>query len=655
MKSMRRRSRRKDGPAKGGRLERDALAVAVVALAARLWHLVEYSGLPWFRVLQMDAAYHAQWAGRLVREGWSDPQSFFRAPFYPYFLAVLQSLTGELLWTARVAQLLLGVATVVLTHRIARRLLPRAWALAAGTAAALLWPLIHHETELLLEPLLTFMTTLLLWLMIRSERPLSRRAAFGWGLLGGAALITRPNIALFLPVAALYAAWLGAGPVRGFVQALRGGGWRHAIWFLAGVMLVVAPVWAHNARRGDPGTLVAWQGGINFYLGNNPSANGWSAAAAGMRTDWQGGFQDALRIAGERSGRGLRPAEVSAFWTREGLRFWSESPGKAARLLGVKALLFWSAREIRNNEDPEFNRATLWSLKVLPVSFGLLAPLALLGLMRSVRGDARFRLLAAFIVLWFLSIIPFFVCARYRLPVAVLLPIPAAMAVRSMLGWLRERRYPAVIAGVTVVAGLFALLLPVRAGVAEGGHFQALINLGDAYMTAGDTAGAESAYRRGIELAPAYPNGYNNLGLALEKEGRLAEAERIYRLGLEHRPGHFMLRKNLGLVLEAQKRNAEAAEVYGALLAEAPDAWEIAMYLGRCEEQAGRPEAAREIYHRILTRQPQVVPARVRLAGIQAKAGDLAGARAVLDEGLRLSPGQPDLRRARDQLSSKEE
>jgi len=637
---------------------RDSAFVVAAALALRIWHLAEFSAMPFFRALQMDARFHAAWAQALLERNWADPQVYFRAPFYPYFLAALQSLTGEVLWTARIAQILAGAGTVLLAHRLALRLFSPRWALAAGLLAALLWVPIHYETELLLEPILTFQTTLLLYLMVRAaDRPPGRGGWLAWGLLLGVAAITRPNALIFAPALPVYAAWAasrrGAREARLWPRIWPG--WRPAAFLLAGFLLPVLPVWLHNARQGDPSTVLAWQGGINLYIGNNPESNGWSAIAPGMRTDWRGSYQDAIRVAQERSSspRPLRPSEVSSFWTREAARFWSASPGQAVALTARKVLLFWGSAEIRNNEDPEFFHRQLVSLRWNPVSFGLLAPWVLCGLALSWRRDGRWRLLALFVVAWFLSIVPFFVTSRYRLPITPLLPLFALLTVRTAAAWVRARswRQAGLIAATAAV--LYALLLPARAGVRDGRFFQAWNNTGDAWSELRRWEEAAAAYRRALESNPNFVSSHNNLGLALEALGRWQEAEKAYRDGLEAVPGHPTVVRNLAQVLERQGRLEEAEQILAGQTARAPEDWESALLLARVQEVRGAGAAARRSLEALLARSPDVLPARLRLANLLRQAGELDLARAVVAEGLRRAPGHPELLRAQAALAGR--
>jgi tetratricopeptide (TPR) repeat protein len=644
----------------------DTALVLGAAACLRLWHLAELARMPFFRVFQMDALYHAQWAARLADRGWNDPEPFFRAPFYPYLLALVQAATGDLHWSARLLQIGLGIGTVALSHRMALRLFPRPWAFAVGMLAALLWTSIHYETELLLEPVLTFLTTLLLFLMIRASGGKPRPGTLMlWGTLAGVAAITRPNVLLFLPALPLYAATLDPRPMRRLeLKRARPAGWfeevraaghaivhrllRPAAFCLIGFLVPVLPVWVHNARHGDPATILAWQGGINFYIGNNPAANGWAAVAPNMRTDWQGGYEDAIRLAQEASGRtrSLRPSEISAYWTRQGLLFWRDEPARALSGLGRKALLFWSNLEIRNNEDPRFYRHVLSSLRFLPVSFGLLAPLALLGLAGFWKRGRAHRLLAFFITAWFLSVIPFFVCSRYRLPVTPLIPLPAIWLVRE--GWrsVRARHWTRVLPQVGVLLVLYPLLYAPHRDVESGGFFQSYCNLADAYSSLGRFAEAEGAYRRSIALNPGYAHSHNNLGLALEKSGNQAEAERAYREGLKVAPDHPLLRQNLGMVLESQGKLAEAESTYAQLARDHPESPDLRLMEGRVQEARGRSREAMATYSRLLGVKPQSVPAVLRLAHLQTEAGDTVSAQATVEAGLLAQPADPDLRRA---------
>jgi hypothetical protein len=71
----------------------------------------------------------------------------------------------------------------------------------------------------------------------------------------------------------------------------------------------------------------------------------------------------------------------------------------------------------------------------------------------------------------------------------------------------------------------------------DDGEARASYQRGNALLFAGDTAGAVTAYRKAVELAPADPIGYRGLGLAQEQRGETGAAVRALRKYLKLAPG----------------------------------------------------------------------------------------------------------------------
>ena len=92
----------------------------------------------------------------------------------------------------------------------------------------------------------------------------------------------------------------------------------------------------------------------------------------------------------------------------------------------ISLFLFWHGDEIGRNQDIYFWRnystvlaATLWKGGIA-FPFGIIAPLALLGLLLSGRRQ-EFVLFAVFVGVYCLSVVAFFPTARYRAPLLPLL------------------------------------------------------------------------------------------------------------------------------------------------------------------------------------------------------------------------------------------
>lgn len=184
-----------------------------------------------------------------------------RPPGYPLFLSALYSVTGESPRAARVAQVILGVAVVLLTGLLARRYFGSAVALCAAALAAVNPFLVFMSGYLLTENLyLVFLLSALV--LARGPRALcaSRRRALGTGALLGLATLVRPT---GLPMFE----WMLVA-----VVLFAGVAWRvrvvHAAIVAAAFALVVFPWYARNASVVG-GWVLTTHGGITFLQGNN--------------------------------------------------------------------------------------------------------------------------------------------------------------------------------------------------------------------------------------------------------------------------------------------------------------------------------------------------------------------------------------------------
>lgn len=177
----------------------DWLSVAVIAAFALAARLIFILALPPLLHLDSDSYFEITerlWGG----QGFGDLSR--RTPLYPLFLWLTGRSEALGLWPAVLVQHLLGVATIVLLYRMARRLLPAAMrpaAVISGLVLAVIPYPILIEQSILSESLFTFLLaaaadSLLAW----HEEQRGRSAVFCGGLLGLAAL-TRPVAAGLFP------------------------------------------------------------------------------------------------------------------------------------------------------------------------------------------------------------------------------------------------------------------------------------------------------------------------------------------------------------------------------------------------------------------------------------------------------------------------
>ncbi len=224
----------------------------------------------------------------------------------------------------------------------------------------------------------------------------------------------------------------------------------YAGYFALGTILVLSPVTIRNYLKAKDLVLIASQGGMNFYIGNNPQSDGVSAFLPGARGTWWGLHDDAIRMAEEATHKKLKPSEVSRFWYGMGIKFAQDHPSDFLRLMIKKSALFLNGNELSNNQDIYFLAAKDGILKgliwkwVIFFPFGIVLPLALLGMALSYRQFKDTLVLLLFVFVYALSIILFFVTTRYRVPVLPFLVIFCAYAVDWFSVKLRERRFSAL-------------------------------------------------------------------------------------------------------------------------------------------------------------------------------------------------------------------
>ena len=387
--------------------------IFLLALAMRLAFVVDFAHHPLGKLPWVDEGAYWERAGEILGGAWLPDRPFFQDPLYPYVLAVLMRVVGSAVSSLRITLACLGALTPVMVYWAGRRGLGRAEGIVAGLLSAVYGPMIFADGLLEKEGLAALGAATGLWLTACAVEPRGRSwraAVMGW-VWGGVALL-RANALVLAPLGALWW-WItdrrGASPGRGFARASI---------YLFGFALAIAPVTIVNALVSRPRELIltTWQGGPNFYIGNGPHATGTYAAPEFVEANPAREADDFAAEAVRRAGRPLTYGGVSRFWLVEALKQWGHEPLGSLRLLGHKLRLLSHNFEIPDNHDLDLVRLIAaprlsWGF----LSFGVLLPLAALGLGRSDRSPFwGFLVLSTAAGLGTTAL--FFVVGRYRIP-----------------------------------------------------------------------------------------------------------------------------------------------------------------------------------------------------------------------------------------------
>lgn len=533
-------------------------AILLLALSVRVVYVLQSQANPAFAQPSMDALYHLEWARAFAagREFQAGP--FFRAPLYPWFLGLLIAVLGENVLLLRLVQAAIGTVSVGLVYLVGRRAFDARTGLLAALLSAIYWVTIYFEGEFLLPVLEILLDLLALWLSLRlDEKPTRLRAALAGAAFGTAALV-RPNVLLFLPFVILWI--LLRQSSRAWTPLANR--WALPLAFVVGSAAPIAPVTLHNGLVGHDWVLVSSQGGVNFWIGNNPASDGSSAIVPGTRMDWWGGYHDSIRLAEAEAGRKLSPSEVSRHYGRKAWRWIRSEPAAALRHWIFKLRLFWTDWELSNNTSERFFALRYGPvLRFLPLGFTALASLALLGFCLAARDWRRLLPLWGFLPVYTASVVAFFVCSRFRVPVLPVLAIFAAHASFSLLAMLRARAFGrlALSAGFLALAAAFVGRVPAAIDRSDSnGYWQ----LGQIASQRGDEAAAVECYQAAIAARPE-TNAmlHADLADALRRQGRLREAEEAFRRAIAIDPANQVALSRLCDLLLASGRRDEALRI----------------------------------------------------------------------------------------------
>ena len=523
-------------------------AVLGLALLLRAAYLVDLAQTPFFDHPQMDGLYHHQWARRIAEGDWFGEPVFFRAPLYSYFLGFLYTLELEFLGV-RVVQFLIGSGTAFMTAILINKKFGRTAGLVAGFLVAGYGPLIYFEGELLLVVLEAPLNLLAMWFL---DRAISRNTVKRWSLAGaatGLSALVRPTILALAPVVFIYLFW-----TRGRAAA------RSVSIFATGMVLVMSPALLHNAVGGRDLVPVASQGGLNYYLGNNPHADGMSAVAPEFRRTWTAGIEDARIQAEQDRGRQLRPSEVSNYWFGRALSWAVEEPG-AFLIHQVRKLgYFWDAFEVPNNQDYYFfSRLTRVFQVPILLDFRLLAPLALTGV---VLGWRERRLTFSWLVVpmvLMLSIVAFFVCARFRVSLVPLFAVWAGVGIAGGVDLVKERRFRglALYISLFIVTG-WAANADLAGHRRQHGTTESHLRLGIHYASQNNHAQAQHHYEQALAENPRFAEGWNNLGVLHAQSGDFDRARTAFETAVTVEPRHSKALGNLAALAFGEGRWSEA-------------------------------------------------------------------------------------------------
>jgi Flp pilus assembly protein TadD len=609
----------------------------------------------------LDTTAYATLADRVLGGDFGlGPGLYYVSPLYIYFLAgalaVLRSYTA-----VRVLQIALGTAGVGLIFMTARAWFTQRAAWIAAILAALTGLFTFYELLILQSSIDMFLTSAGLYALAAVE---------GWGALGagiilGIQTLNRPNV---------LAAAIGLAIVASIaMRRIRPGA-----LLAAGLLIGLSPVVLRNVVVSGQWSLVSSHGGLNFYIGNSPTATGFYQFIPGVTPTIEGQETDTRRIAQRAAGRSLTDAEVSDYFFGLGREWIREHPVDAAALFVRKMWYAFHAQHIALPHSYPFYAYDLDTvLRFLPVGAWLLTPLGLAGLAVAAPRDRvqAYLVWASFVPLYAAAVAIFFVAERYRLPLLVPLCIGAGALIDHTWSVVRARDVKSLALTAAAVCALFVaanwriqasdgrwveglrlaqrLLMqhrdeeadrwivwlethnPPKAGAAHAAAGAELLVLNEPARALTELAAAHEADPADVSVDFA-------LGQALLRLGQADQAVPHLRRGFEAGAQLPDGGLDYAIALDAIGDRRESAAAADRVNPSDPADQESWLRLGRTAMEAKAPRVAESFFRRAAAMRPGVAAARQQYGLNLIILGDCDGAARELGEAARLDPRDAD-------------
>ncbi|UCD18183.1 MAG: tetratricopeptide repeat protein, partial [Candidatus Zixiibacteriota bacterium] len=508
---------------------------------------------------------------------------YFRGPLYPYLLAFLLKITGGSLFWIRLLQAVIGSGSAVLIFLLGGRMFSLQVGLIAGLAYAAYGTIIFYETMLLIPVLFIFLNLLAVFLLLRFEGSENWRHWLLAGLMVGLSAIARPNILLLAPIFMLWM-YFTFGKIKAHKRLVYAG------IYLVGILIPVFSVTVRNYAVTGEAVLISSQGGVNLYIGNNPDTEGLTMLMPEVALDeslpWTE-FTAATRKAAEREvGHPLTAAEESAFWTGKALRFIISNPGRFITITFKKTVYFLLGFENSDQTDIYYSRTFSSLLSILlwksPISFpfGLVLPMAAVGMILCWRRRRELTLFYLFIVGYIPTVVLFLVTARHRLPVVPFLLLFAGAGTLALIKYARTKDWRKFTGYLALVFILMILGNRTYFDIGFENTAQIHFNLALTYERQGDLIKAEHEYKQALEANPGSRAALNNLGYVQYRLGKLNDAMLNFQTAIRTDPEFADAYNNLGLVYEAQENLTHARRMYQRAIELDPNLYTAYINLG---------------------------------------------------------------------------
>lgn len=352
------------------------------------------------------------------------------------------------------------------------------------------------------------------------------------------ASLMRPNLFILVPVVVVIFFFVHNKSLKVFAPAV-----------LSALLLGTIGV-ANYYEKGEFIPLTA-NGGVNFFMGNNPLSDGIYMPIQGVRNEIGLQLDDSVMIyAQNTSDSSPTMKKASSWWYGKGLSFIVEEPRKALALYLEKSVLMFRKEEFSSSFSTDF----IMKRAMLPFyGFSILLGLFVFFLIVSCKNLSRIEktFSASCLFFSFAGVVTFIVDSRYRsgFSITVLTFTMVLIALADFKSIMKHRKLV-----VTAVVFAFVILIVTAFPEKKGSLYFAWYSLGNLQVEKEDWDGAEISFSQSAKDNPDYCHAWNNLGMTYLMKKDSESAEKAFEKAVELEPENQMFRENLRRSRENQGR-----------------------------------------------------------------------------------------------------
>ncbi|MBW1855503.1 MAG: tetratricopeptide repeat protein [Deltaproteobacteria bacterium] len=580
------------------------IVVFILALFLRLVYLNQIISTPIFQGLAVDDEKYESFALQILKGNLTHKDFIYLNPLYPFFLSFIYFIFGQSHLSVVIVQAVIDSISCVVIYYIASLLFNKKVGIISALIYACYGIAIFYTGILLAPTVVIFLTLLFIASLLFAEEKRQVIIFFISGILFGLVVLARPNISLFLFLLPLWF-FTVLKEKLGIHKSIKG-----ILLLLLGFFMVTSLITIRNYSIEKRFSLSAL-GGINFYIGNNPEATGRFMSPHGISISPIEEIKSSIKYAEEETGKSLTPSQASRYWLFKGLNFIKDNPSDAFFLYAKKFALLWRKEEIPLNIDYSLSKTFSPLLRLHLVPFGIIAPLAILGIILLLKRK-RTMLLILFIFSYMASVIIFFVSARYRLPIVPFLIICSSYALYRFVEMIRAKE----VKDLTVLGSVLILLF---VGINKNfAYFNVTPtsyhnNLGKIYSREGKLDKAIIELKKALLSNPHFVEAHCNLGITYLKKGLIKEAIYEYKEALKVNPNYVEAHYNLGNAYVKKGRLDEAISEFKRTLSINPNSAEARTNLGSIYAQKGRLDEAISEFKKTIAINPNFADAHTNL------------------------------------------